>query len=362
MAAKTPAAKTKAVAVKAKAKPRGLQLTTAQQAAYNKAYTATATRLRNQLALASAAKNLRKGRLQAAASLARKYAVARGTAQKAAIAASAARMSYRQSRLAHQNSALQARIEQDMAHHTTLAGRAQYVQAGEKAYLHHAVMATLTTAQATAYEARIFRQVAKTARKASKSTLKYKPGPHSAAIAAAASAAGTKAAKTVKTAKTVKAAKAVKTRTAPLLYPIPGIPAPPRSEQNRRDWVGDEFTPNCVITAVANHLLYSKSVTVSEHELHMLYSACSAEPTIEEVLWAAWSMGWPCNVHARLRDYTRVEWKPAHEIVGGLVIGFATVNGDHAALALVNSQVVSWGSVIKRPAPVEEAWELKWES
>lgn len=127
MAAKAPAPKTKAVATKAKAAPRGLQLTTAQRAAYNKAYYATATRLRNKLALASAAQGLRKGRLQAVASLSKKYAIARGAAQRAAIASNATRMSYRQSRLAHQNSALQARIEHNMAHHAALSGRLQYV-------------------------------------------------------------------------------------------------------------------------------------------------------------------------------------------------------------------------------------------
>lgn len=347
MAAKTPAAKAKAVKTKAKAAPRGIQLTTAQQAAYNKAYNATATRLRNQLALARASQNLRKNRLQAAASLARTYAAARGTAQRAAIASNAVRMSYRQSRLAHQNSALQARIEQDMSHHAMLSGRAQYVQAGEKAYLHNAVMRTLTTAQATAYEAKIFAKVAKTARKASRSTLKYKPGPNSAAIASAAAAAGTKA------------AKAVKTRTAPLHEA--GEPAPPRQAENSRPWVGDEVTPNCVITAIANHLLHTRGIRATGVMLRDLYEACRAEPTIEEVLWTAWNIGWPgrgTTVH--LKDYTCVEWEPAHEVVGGLVIGFATVNGDHAALSLGNSQVVSWGSVMRRPSPVEEAWYIEW--
>ena len=49
-----------------------------------------------------------------------------------------------------------------------------------------------------------------------------------------------------------------------------------------------------------------------------------------------------------------------------LVIGYKVTcadgtKGDHAALSLKDGNVVSWGSVVKREAPVEEAWGLQWE-
>lgn len=353
MAAKT------AVTPKNTSASRGLQLTTAQQAAYNKAYAATATAKRTQLALASSAQGLRKYRLQAAHAIVAKARAARASAQTAAIAAAATRRTYVQSRFAHQNAALQARIEANMLHHATLAGQAQYVAAGEKAYAHSAVMATLTTAQATSIEARVF----KTAVKASKSTLpaaKFKPGPNSTAIATAASAAGLKAAKATAPGAPAKA------RTAPnygnSMYSFTGK-APPAPKPGARNWLGDEVTPNCIVIAVANHLLHHKAVTAKPEELRALFEACDPEPFIEEVLWAAYMMGWPGR-GVRLHDYRKLE-DPLLDY-NCLVIGYETDTDDgrkaHAALSLGENRVVSWGKVQPRTGEVEEAWALEWES
>lgn len=387
-------------ATAARAKPKGLQLTAAQQAAYNKAYAATATSLRHKLALRTAAQAFRKGRLGAAHATLRQYSRARGSAQAAAIAANASHMSFVQSRLAHQNSALQARIEQNMANHASLSGRLQYAQAGEKVFAHVAVMRTVDMAQATNHQAALFAKVAKIARKAGKSTLKS--GPNSAGIARKARAAGLAAASRVKTTpvkakttarrgrpkgsvkgtpgtKAVKAGaksaaksasaskkapvKRAKARTAPgpgaayaaywagqVRTAKPRVPA-------GTFWLGDEVTPNCIATAVANHLLHTTGITVTDEQVAELTLMCEPESCIEEVLWKAWLTGWPWNGRVRLGDFVPFEGTAGQ---GGLVIGFATPQGDHAALSLDEYQVVSWGSVTDLESPVEEAWELRW--
>lgn len=349
---------------------KGLQLTTAQQAAYNKAYSAAATAARTRLALASAAQGFRKYRLQAANATVAKANIARGAAQTAAIAAYAARRSYVQSRLAHQNTALLNRIELDMYNHANLAGRLQYIQAGEKAYAHSAVMRTVDTAQAVSYEAKIFASVAKTATKAAKSTLPLKAGPNSKAIAAAANAAGLKAAKAVP--KNAVAPAVAKTRTAPLVtgwaayaQAMYGGQTRMAVPQTERKWIGDEGTANCIIAAVANHLLYTKSLLVDDQQVKQLTEDCGPKPTIESVLWQVYLTGWPFNGRVRLHNYREVE-HPAAE-GDGLVIGYEITRddgtkGDHCALSLYKGEVISWGSVNDRESLVEEAWVLEWES
>lgn len=417
MAAKAPVAKKAAKGAvakqptKVKAKAKGLQLTTAQWAAYNKAYAATATATRRSLAIKSMATGYRKYRLQAANATIKKYQVARASAQAAAVAAYASRMTFNQSRLAHQNAALQHRIELDMYNHANLAGRLQYDQAGVKAYAHSAVMRTVDTAQATTHESQVYAKLLKTARKASKSTLKkFKPGSNSKVIAAAAQAAGLAAAaatppgkgpkgtsgssvkakatasKTAKAtaAKTVKATSQAKAsankssasakapavtpkgRTAPMTSGMVIAAAEWAEHKKReelkkqRDWIGDEITPNCVITAVANHLLHLKGVKVSEKMLRDLAESVPAAPAIEEVLWAAYLMGWPCDRKVRLGDYREVYGEAMEGPL--LVVGYAVEQGDHAALTLADGKIVSWGNVTDRTGPVEEAWELEWES
>lgn len=361
------AAKAKAV-TKNKAGPKGLQLTTAQQAAYNKAYKATATAKRTQLALASSARGLRKGRLQAAHAIAKKAGAARAAAQTAAIAAAATHRTFVQSKLAHQNAALQSRIEANMAHHATLSGRLQYVQAGEKAYAHSAILATLTTAQATSVMAKVF----KTAVKASKSTLpaaKFKPGPNSAAVSSAANAAGAAAAKAVPASVVVKAP--AKARTAPnygnmygAMYAAQTRHKTPPPGPARIVWHGDEVTPNCVITAIANHLLHIKNVKIDDSFLTALFESCKPEPTIEEVLWQAWLAGWP-GKGVRLKTYKPVATASAASVcrlIGFEVLCDDGVTRDHAALSLGDNKVVSWGKVLEQDVAVEEAWDLEWES
>lgn len=417
-----PAAKTTS---QAKAKPKGLQLTTAQQAAYNKAYNATANSLRQKIFQKAAAQAFRKYRLGAAYATIKQYNIARGRAQAAAIAFNATRMSWRQARLAHQNAALAQRVEADMFNHATLLGRAQYAQAGEKAYVHKAVMRTVDTAQAMSHEAQLFKKIARVAGKAAQGNRKFPKGPNSAAISTAANRAGLAAASRVKTTpavarktaqqpiqKTAKRAgsgtalgkatqaarkgsgtskkapvKNAKARTAPLWPPhlLAGaseqhidaavwaaamsnahasLVAAKAGKAKAQPWLGDETTPNCIVIALANHLLQKKIVRATIKDILELTADCGKAPTIEEVLWKAWLTGWPCSNPVRLVDYWAAEKEVWDE--AGLLIGFEvqTDDGmaDHAALSLADKQVVSWGAVCSRSTPVEEAWHLEWRT
>lgn len=354
----------------AKAKPSGVQLNAAQLKMWNAASTAT----RNKLALLAAARGLRQSRLSAAYGMRKKYSATRSAAQAAAIAANATRMSFAQARIGHQNAALLARIERNMANHVSTAQRLQFAQAGEKAWTHNAVMRTLTQSQAVTAAAKNFRAINRKAIKAAKSTRKTtnkkNPVVVSKSLAGVLNPAGLKAAKSVKVpvsgrkpgrpkgaaGKAKQAAvsqrrAAAQSRKAPVKK-AKGRTAPP-------PWLGDEETPNCVVTAIANHLLYARGITVSDKALRELTETCGPEPTIEEVLWHAWLSGWPGEGRSvRLGDYFKVEGDAIQ--ASGLVVGFESENGPHAALSRDDGKVISWGSEIDREAPIEEAWELQW--
>jgi hypothetical protein len=128
-----------------------------------------------------------------------------------------------------------------------------------------------------------------------------------------------------------------------------------------KNWIGDEVTPNCIFMAIVNHLLRTKGILVTEEEIQELTEACEEcpEPTIEDVLWTAWLIGWPGG-RIRLGNYRRVHGEAMQAPL--LVIGYEVSQGDHAGLSLEEGKVVSWGTVNVREAPVEEAWELLWES
>jgi hypothetical protein len=388
---------------KVKARPRGLQMTAAQRAAYTRAFNATATRLRRAAALRAAAMGSRRYRLNAAYALRKRYNIARGSVQAASVAAYAVSMSWRQSRLAHQNSALQLRIERDMAVHNTKLNQAQYVRAGIRALTHSAVMRTMTVAQAMNFQKRFQAKQRRNARKAARSVKKFKPAPSTAAsraILAAARKAGLAAAGRVKgnpkaspgtgrrrgrpkgstvasgaKARTVKGATAAgkgnarqkassgkkkpvtaKGRTAPFFMGGAWLKAVVPPDKPEKKWAGDEVTPDCVITAIANSLIHATGIVTTTAERAELASCCPAEPTIEEALWQTWLTGWPGNGKVRLAAYKSVPYASQR----GVIIGYETENGPHAALSLGDGQVVSWGSETTLTAPVEEAWQPAW--
>jgi hypothetical protein len=328
-------------------------LSAAQWKAYNTAYNAAATAARTRIALQAASNRFRKYRLSAAYALVKTAAASRSAAQTAAIAAHATRMSWVQSRLGHQNAALRNRIETDMYTHASIAGRLQYIQGGEKAYAHLAVMRTVDVAQATAHEEQVFSAISKTAKKAAASTVNTGKSSlskaQSAAVANAGNAAGLKA--------------AAKVRAAPR----PGTLLARRKPSR---WAGNEQEPRCIPFAVANHLLHAQRFRPDRRlypaDLDDLAGMAGPEPTIEETLWRAWVSGWPSHPDrepVRLKDYRRVGERRLRFAlsVTPLVIGYKTRWGDHTALSLPGGRVVTWGAVEKLEAPVEEAWELRWE-
>jgi hypothetical protein len=348
MAAKAPAPTVFKVTTKAKATPKGLVLSTAQWKAYNAAYNAAASAARTKIAFQAASNRFRAYRLASAYASMKTAAASRGAAQAAAIAAHAARMSWVQSRLGHQNASLQARIENQMYTHANIAGRLQYVQAGERAYAHLAVMRTVDVTQANSHESGVFAAINKTAKKASRSTLNTGKKTQisraqSAAIAKAGNTAGLAA--------------AAKVRTAARRGSFIGVRRPGQ-------WLGNEEEPLCVAFAIANHLLYSKSerdLKLTPDDVAELAEAAGPEPTIEEALWQAHLTAWPRDRNVRLAHYTQAVDPFAFTHLP-LVIGYPTMFGDHCALSLPSGQVVSWGSIMKLKYPVEEAWELTWES
>jgi hypothetical protein len=345
MAAKAPAPTVFKVTTKAKATPKGLVLSTAQWKAYNAAYNAAASAARTKIAFQAASNRFRAYRLASAYASMKTAAASRGAAQAAAIAAHAARMSWVQSRLGHQNAALQARIENQMYTHANIAGRLQYVQAGERAYAHLAVMRTVDVAQANSHESGVFAAINKTAKKASKSTLNTGKKTQisraqSAAIAKAGNTAGLAA--------------AAKVRTAARRGSFIGVRRPGQ-------WLGNETEARCVVFAIANHLLCARGVKASDRDIDELAEMIGPEPTIEEALWRTWMAAWPRDRNVRLAHYTQAVDPFAFTHLP-LVVGYETAFGDHAALSRPDGRIVSWGSIMKLKYPVEEAWELTWES
>ena len=424
MAAKAPASKKTAkakVTPKATvhtAKPKGLQLSAAQRKAYRTAYAAAAHQVRQKKAFQAAVNRLQRYRLGAANSTMQRYNAYMGVVHAAATAAYATRLTWMQSRAGHQNKALQARIELDMYNHANVLGRLQYGQAGEKAYVNRAVMRTLDDNQANAYVKQLWAKIAKTAKKASKSTYKQTKKPSAAskattkAAAAAGRAAGLKAASApalVKSAKAAKQKKAkqrsaraskkgrataaatvkkhqqakksshargaqskkapvakAKARTAYMGGMLPGLQGKTQPT-GPKPWLGNETDPHCIAFAIANHLQQMRSVTVNAGNIAELVEAAGPDATIEETLWQVYLLGWPACTTVHLGDYSPVAADEMQTTLNllSVVIGYdhETEEGvtGHAALSLPVGQVVTWGQLADRPAEVDEAWVLRWD-
>lgn len=343
----TPAAK-KATA--ATAKPKGLQLSAAQWKAYTAAYNATANAGFTKLAIQSSAAGLRKYRLGAAYALGKKVAVAHAAARAAAIARFAVSQSLRQSRLAHQNAALQQRVFADYERHVQAAARLQFAYRGEKVYLHTAVMNTLTTAQAVTIETAAYAKAAKAAKAATASTTATaastaKPSAAVSRITAAATAAGLAAAKATPAGRT-----APQTASA---FPV---------GRELSGKFGDPEGYDCVAAAVANHLLSRTGHRLTRRQYQQLAEAIGYGPSIEEALdlvkhTPPWQHGVP-----QLADFAPVPTRARSHTV----IGFATEKGLHAAYCPGPAYVVSWRDcfflrdLMLPGTDVEEAWALLW--
>lgn len=394
--AKAPAKAAKATV--ATAKPKGLQLTTAQWKAYGAAYSAFAKAAyanlaaqHRQAALNAAALNIRKSRLQAAASMLKKTAVAHQKARTAAIAAFAARMSLQQARNAHQNRALVARVQASTERHLQVARRTQYVYKGEKAFAHEAVMRTVTSAQAMTLAQSQFSKAIKAAKAGVTSTRTSSaasqaanaaivagaraaglaaamalPGPPSRAALSAAAKTRAKAqqqarAATAKsTAKGVhKVAKGAKKKTVPKARTAPRPPSRYPVAMDGPLWRGDPDGYDCVAAAIANAYHFDTGLTFTDRQYKMLVTGIGAAPSLEFALWETARMG-EAGMLPRL--VSAVPDDPAL-LAGGNVIGFTTAQGEHAAVYFASGLVVSWSEVYYKAdlgTRTEESWDLQW--
>jgi hypothetical protein len=346
-----PKPKSSPVAKKAtahKAKPKGLQLSAAQWKAYTSAYNSVANAGFTKLAIQSSAAGLRKYRLGAAHGLQKKVAATHAAARTAAIAKFAAAQTLRQSRLGHQNAALRNRVYANYARHVQVASRLQFSYRGEKVYLHTAVMNTLTTSQAVAIETAAYAKAAKAAKAAVSSTAKpaastAKSSPAVARITAAAKAAGLAAAKATPAGRTA--------------------PKPPELAAGGSFGFGSPDGYDCVAAAIASHMQMETGYRLSRRQFGKLAMALGEAPEIEEALNVV--MRTPPWRHfvPQLTGYARVP--PV--LRRGVIAGFATAAGPHAAL-LTGSRgyLVSWSEVLRLEevllpgTEIEEAWALTW--
>lgn len=350
MAPKSKAPKTAVKKTAQKSSPTGLQLSSAQWKAYNSAYTASASAGFRRLAIQTAATSLRQSRLSAAYSLGKKAAVSHAAARAAAIAAFATQQSYRQSKLAHQNAALQQRIFADFERHIQLAGRLQFIYKGEAAYLHTGVMRTLDMQQALSITEVRFNQAVKTAKAAARSTTTggASSAQSSAGVAqvqAAAKAAGLAAAKATPKGRTASRS----AKFGPLCNP------------RAVGMFGDPDGYDCCAAAIASHLDFRTAYRLNDSEYEALVKLLGPAPSIGDALGKVTEAGWP-------GEYRLTAYAPEVPAPGTrLVAGFATENGPHAALLLSYLLVVSWGEtllldVVMTPGTqVEESWNLRWE-
>jgi hypothetical protein len=390
---KRPVAK---VATKAKAAPKGLQLSAAQWKAYNKAYSSSISAQ----ALTRATTAFRKYRMRAYVKTLSQYNHVAKATQTAAIAAYATRMSWIQARDGHQNAALQSRIEEDMYKHQNALGRLQYAQAGEKRYLARALARTVDTPDARAHEENVIAAAERARSKAAKSVTAKKYRKSKKPRNKAANAAGMRAADAPslvaaagkqraatrakarataqKTAKATvaknKAARSASKKATVVSAKKRGAPA--GAGFTKRDvytpWIGDPDSPLCVPVAIANHLLYTTGVRMDDVSLGRFMFNCPYNPTIEQALEilkgmrqrgpVPWALQFYSPVGSEYRFsllvYERVPARYAHST--GLVVGYQSEYGPHAALSLGNGTVVSWGQEIPNDAKIEEAWMLDW--
>jgi hypothetical protein len=423
-------AKVKAVSAKATvhtAKPKGLQLSAAQWRAYNRAYSASvkagdaalAARYRSEALahrranIVAAAGQLRKARLSAAYSLSKKSTAAHAVARTAAIAAYATKQTFRQSVLAHQNTALRQRIYADYERHVSLATRAQFVYKGESAYTHTGIMRTLDTSQAQTIMEKRFANAKKTAQKAVRSV-----GTHSAASAAAsaarkaavaqvytaARAAGLAAARAVpppppkvrhrkvkkpkkkvvhhahKRAKTTKSSRAkskttravaAKGKVAAVAKKATAAPRPANCHVAvTSPWgFGDPDGEDCMAAAAANSLLLSLTHRLTAKQYADLVYYFEGHFNLDNALHEIrgedlWGPGQPYLAHYFLLDSSKMRQVSCCVPLPGTVAEFETAEGPHAALMLSSGQIASWGELLKlgdvATGDVDSAYELLW--
>jgi len=121
----------------------------------------------------------------------------------------------------------------------------------------------------------------------------------------------------------------------------------------------NDVAPSCAAAAVANHMLASTGLTMTEGEIRMLHKLAGGDEgamisDVLEALRANWKSF--CQGRARLVSFT-----PTDEdvLVAGLVVGISLPHARHAVLSHPFG-MVTWGQVMPWAGEPYEAWALEW--
>lgn len=141
------------------------------------------------------------------------------------------------------------------------------------------------------------------------------------------------------------------------------LPSKPRKAAGGRhgilahaQWItagNDEGEENCVSVAIANHLLYHTGYRAGDAQVDYLHVLCRNQVDIalhRLDYYEAWS---PVS----LSEYGPVKPEDAEP---GMIVGFATEQGDHCGVLLPGNMVISWGEIVPLESEIEEAWYVAW--
>jgi hypothetical protein len=123
----------------------------------------------------------------------------------------------------------------------------------------------------------------------------------------------------------------------------------------------NDVAPTCAATAVANHLLASTGLAMSEDQVMALHAlaggtgedAVAIADVLEAIQGRRMGAG---NGSARLHAFTPVD---TSVILTGLVVAVSLPHARHAVLSHPQG-MVSWGQVLPWDGEPEEAWALEW--
>lgn len=297
-------------------------------------------------------KALQDRRLQAFHKVMAKLAVKRNQAIAARIKAHAIRSTYLQNVYGHQAAPLRIATAHRLFKAQSVATNRQFAAAGEAIHARTTTLQTLTTAQALKVEQRLSAKARASAALRKHKRLKTKKGK-----VVAKGKAATRKGRTGRSvyrgignragaaaAAKIKPARQSKRRGAPMHRSL---------TLAGTKWItngNDQGKANCVAVAIANSLLYNFGYRVTGEQIDMI-----RHDRLNKGLWMLWS---------------RTRWWPI-ELLGycpqspslaepGDIVGFEAETGPHCGVLMPDNMVISWGEIIPLPAPIDEAWSLKW--
>lgn len=343
MAAKTPVKSTKKAA-KAVKSSKSTTSATKYTAAQRKAYQAASKTAIQKAQLQHNSAVLRTRRLQGAVKANAKAAAKRKQLISARVARNAKRATFQQTVFANQAQSLRLQAAARLFKAEQIALNRQFAAAGEAIHARTTTAQTLTSQMATSISAGYAAAARKNAlknintRKAkSVTTPKRKGRTGKSPYAAIGAAAGTRAARATPASKTRKAA-----GLTPAVNP---------------QWIAagnDIGVENCTAVAIANHLLYTTGIRVTDQQVTAL-AEVKGTGRLNLALFALdiFEMWRPSRV-----GYCQMI-KPAHARAG-MVVGFESERGPHCGVLMPGNLVVSWGEIVPLTTAIEECWDITW--